>query len=501
MINDFRFAFRMLWKNPAFTLVAVATLALGIGANTAVLSLVNALLLRPLPYKNPQQLVLIWEQFSRQGLDRIPVSAPEYLDYEKELRSYDGIAAFDYVSLNLTSGDMPERIQGSVVTPSLFPLLGIEPIKGRTFAPNESQTGENNVVVISERLWHRRFNSDPQIVGATLSLNGRTYSVVGIMPASFEFPLPLFNVQGGTFGERADIWVPIAFTEQELKSRGSRSYGVIGRLRQGVGASQAQAELQAVTAGWIHRIPENYPPDTGFGARLYGLHDQVVGGMRPALLILLASVALVLLIACANLTTMLLARAGAREREMAIRIAVGAGPLRILRQLLSESVLLSVFGGIAGVILAIWGLQLLTTIGGRTVPRLREVNVDTTVLLATFVISVATGIFFGVAPSMASAKPELTEALKEGGRGATSGLRRNRLRNSLVIAEVSLALVLLVSAGLLMKSFVRLQHVNAGFDSHNVLTMEISLPISKYPRGKPVGDYYAEALRHVKALP
>jgi putative ABC transport system permease protein len=501
MINDFRFAFRMLWKNPAFTLVAVATLALGIGANTAVLSLINALLLRPLPYKNPQQLVLIWEQFSRQGLDRIPVSAPEYLDYEKELRSYDGIAAFDYVSLNLTGGDMPERIQGSVVTPSLFPLLGIEPIKGRTFAPNESQTGENNVVVISERLWHRRFNSDPQIVGSTLSLNGRTYSVVGIMPASFEFPLPLFNVQGGTFGERADIWVPIAFTEQELKSRGSRSYGVIGRLRQGVGAGQAQAELQAVTARWIHRIPENYPQDTGFGARVYGLHDQVVGGMRPALLILLASVALVLLIACANLTTMLLARAGAREREMAIRIAVGAGPLRVLRQLLSESVLLSVFGGIAGVILAIWGLQLLTTIGGRTVPRLREVNVDTTVLIVTFVISVATGIFFGVAPAMASAKPELTEALKEGGRGATSGLRRNRLRNSLVIAEVSLALVLLVSAGLLMKSFVRLQHVNAGFDSHNVLTMEISLPISKYPRGKPVGDYYVEALRHVKALP
>ncbi|HVI78665.1 MAG TPA: ABC transporter permease, partial [Candidatus Acidoferrum sp.] len=235
MINDFRFAFRMLWKNPAFSFVAIATLALGIGANTAVLSLVKALLLRPLPYKNPQQLVLIWEQFSRQGLDRIPVSAPEYLDYEKELRSYDRIAAFDYVSLNLTGGDMPERIQGSVVTPSLFPLLGIEPIKGRTFAPNESQTGENNVVVISERLWHRRFNSDPQIVGSTLSLNGRTYSVVGIMPASFEFPLPLFNVQGGTFGERADIWVPIAFTEQELKSRGSRSYGLIGRLRQGVG--------------------------------------------------------------------------------------------------------------------------------------------------------------------------------------------------------------------------------------------------------------------------
>src|SRR3982750_2837798 len=500
MINDFRFAFRMLWKNPAFSFVAIATLALGIGANTAVLSLVNALLLRPLPYKNPQQLVLIWEQFSRQGLDRIPVSAPEYLDYEKELRSYDRIAAFDYVSLNLTGGDMPERIQGSVVTPSLFPLLGIEPIKGRTFAPNESQTGENNVVVISERLWHRRFNSDPQIVGSTLSLNGRTYSVVGIMPASFEFPLPLFNVQGGTFGERADIWVPIAFTEQELKSRGSRSYGLIGRLRQGVGASQAQAELQAVTAGWIHRIPENYPQDTGFGARVYGLHDQVVGGMRPALVILLASVALVLLIACANLTTMLLARAGSREREMAIRVALGAGPMRLLRFLLIESVLLSVLGGIAGIIAAIWGLDVLSAIGAKTVPRLREVNLDTTVLVLTFVISVATGILFGIAPALASAKPELTEALKEGERGTSSGARRNQLRNTLVVAEIALALVLLIGSGLLMKSFIHLQNVDPGFNPKNVLTAELSLPVLKYPRGKPVIDFYAEVLRRVRTI-
>src|SRR3954471_7801506 len=501
MIQTIRLAFRSLLKTPGFTAVAIITIALAIGANTAVFSLVNALLIRPLPFKAPQELVLLFEKFSAQGLDQIPVSAPEYLDWEKQTKSYERIAAFNFADFNLTGGDMPERVQGAVVTPSLFPLLGVTPINGRVFNDSEFGEGNDNVVMISERLWRRRFNSDPQLVGTQLPINGKSYTVVGIMPANFEFPLPLFGVQGGTFAERADIWKPIAFTKNELESRGSRSYEIIGRLKPGVTIAQAQAEANTVVSNWHPLFPDNYNPSTKFGATIYPLHDLVIGGMRPALMILLGAVAMVLLIACANLTTMLLARAGAREREFAIRLALGAGRVQLVRQMLSESLLLALAGGTAGILLSIWGLDLLRSIGSQTVPRLAEVSLDLRVLAVTLTTPVGTGIVIGLIPALASRKPELTEALKEGGRGATTGLRRNRLRNALVIAEVALALVLLVGAGLLMKSFVRLQNVNPGFDPKNVLTMEVSLPLLKYPRGKPVADFYSEATRRIKALP
>ena len=501
MLQEIRLAFRNLINAPGFAAVAIITVALAIGANTAVFSLVNALLIRPLPYKAPQNLVLIWEKFTNQGLDRIPVSAPEYLDYEKLLKSYDRIAAFDYVDLNLTAGDMPERVQGAVVTPSLFPLLGVEPIAGRVFSESERGEGNDNLVMISARLWQRRFNSDPSFVGKQLSLNGRTFTVIGIMPAKFEFPLPLFNVQGGTFAQRVDIWKPIAFTKNELESRGSRSYGIIGRLKQGVSVAQAQAELSTLHATWIRDYPDNYEAATGFGGSIYSLHEQVIGGMRTALAILLGAVVLVLLIACANLTTMLLARASSREREFAIRVALGASRWQLLRQMLTESVLLSVLGGFAGTLLAVWALEFLQVLGSKTVPRIGEANLDLRVLLVTLGVSVVTGIIFGLVPALASGKPELTEALKEGGRGSTTGLRRNRIRNLLVVAEVALALVLLVSAGLLIKSFVRLQNVNPGFNPRGVVTMELSLPLAKYARGKPVIDFYAEVERRAKALP
>ena len=501
MIRDLRLAVRTLLKSPGFTLVAIATVALAIGANTAVFSLVNALLIRPLPYKAPGELMLLWEKFSGQGLDRIPVSAPEYLDYEKQATSFRQIAAVDYANFNLTAGDMPERIQGAVVTPSLFPLLGVEPIKGRVFSHDEFGEGNDGVVLISARLWQRRFNSDPHLVGKEVPLNGRNFTVVGIMPAAFEFPLPLFGVQGSTFSERVDIWKPIAFTKDELESRGSRSYAVIVRLKPGVAPAQAQAEIDTIHASWFKQFPDNYSASTRFGASLYSLHEQVVGGMRTALRILLAAVGVVLLIACANLTTMLLARAGAREREFAIRVALGASRLQLLRQILCESVLLALIGGAAGSLLAVWGLDLLRAIGTQSVPRLAEANLDARVLVVTLAVSVATGILFGTIPALASGNPELTEALKEGGRGATTGVRRNRLRNALVIAEVALALVLLVSAGLLVKSFARLQSVDPGFDFHNVLTMEVALPPAKYPQGKAVADLFADATRRVKALP
>lgn len=499
-MNDLRLAVRSLLKSPGFTLIALITIALAIGANTAVFSLVNALLVRPLPYKSPNELVLLWEKFSAQGLDRIPVSAPEFNDYTKELKSLE-VGGFDYVDLNLTAGDMPERIPGAVVSPSVFSVLGARPSQGRVFTTEEFGEGNDGVIVMSERLWKRRFNSDPQIIGKELQLNGRTFTVVGLMPEAFQFPLPLFNIQGGTFGGKVDLWKPIAFSKTELENRGSRSYGVIARLKRNVSLGQAQAELDTLIARWHSLFPDNYSPATKFGGTLYPLHDQVVGGMRTALMVLSGAVALVLLIACANLTTMLLARAGAREREIAIRVALGAGRGRLVRQMLTESVLLAVIGGTAGALLAIWGLDLLRAIGAVTVPRIAEANLDPRVLFVTLVASVLTGILIGLIPAFASAKPELTEALKEGGRGSTTGTRSNRVRNALVVSEVALALVLLVGANLLLKSFVRLQNVNPGFEPRNVLTMELSLPVAKYARGKPVADFYAELVRRVQGLP
>jgi putative ABC transport system permease protein len=500
-MTNLRYALRQLAKAPGFTIVAVLTLALAIGANTAVLSLVNGLLLRPLPYKGPGELVLLWERFPPQGLERIPVSAPEYVDYEKQATSFEQIGAFNYAAYNLTTGDIPERVSGALVSPSVLSLLGIEPIRGRIFTKDEGAEGRDDVVVISARLWQRRFNADPTLVGNKILLNGRPHTVVGIMPRGFDFPLPLFNIQGSRFASRADIWKPIAFKKDELEARYSRSYGVIARLRSGVSAVKAQAEIDKITANFRQNNPKNYPQEsTAFGAKLYPLQSQVVGPMRTGLLILLGAVTLVLLIACANLTTMLLARAASRQREMAIRVALGASLKRMLRQLLTESVLLSLFGGTAGVLLSIWAIDLLRSIGAQTVPRLREVNLDVNVLAMTFGVCIVTGILFGIAPAFVSAKPELTEALKEGGRGSTAGAHRHRLRNALVIAETVLALTLLIGAGLLIKSFVRLQSASPGFNPHNVLTAEISLPVEKYPRGQPVINFYAEAVRRIKNI-
>jgi putative ABC transport system permease protein len=507
-MNDFRYALRQLAKSPGFTAVAILTLALGIGANSAVFSLINALLVRPLPYQQPSRLVLIWERFATMGLERIPVSPAEYLDLEKDFKSSAGLAAFTFERLNLGGGDVPERISGAAVSPSLFPLLGVEPIKGRTFAREEQGQGHDDVIVISERLWKRRFNSDPALIGKSLLLNGRNYTVIGVMPAGFEFPIPLFGVQGNQFAERVDIWKPIAFTPLELKERGSRSYCLIARLGPDVSVTKAQAELDGVISNWIKAYPDNYSGG-GFGARIYPFQDQVVGGMRTGLAILLGAVIFVLLIACANLATMLLAQASARERELAIRVALGAGRWRLLRQMLTESVLLAVVGAAAGIILSVWGLELLKQIGARTVPRLGEVNVDILVLIVTAIVAVGTGILFGLIPALATAKPRLTEALKEGGRSSTSSAERNQVRNSLVIAEIALSLVLLVGAGLLLKSYARVQNIDPGFDRRNVLTAEVNLPDTKYPQresadyreGEAMINFWNEALRRVRQLP
>src|SRR5215472_5406381 len=502
MLKDIRFALRQLLKQPAFTVIAIVTVALAIGATTAVLSLVNGLLVRPLPYREPQQLVLLLQHFKSQNLERIPVSPPEFRDYETRAHSFEKLGAFGYTSFNLAAEDRPERIAGATLTAEVLRLLGVSPIKGRFFHPEECTLGRDDVVIISARLWQRRFNSDPRIIGAKLLLDGKNFTVVGVMPAGFDFPLQLFNLgNGGQFGGRAEIWKPLAFTDEEMKERGSRSYTIVGRLAPGTSVAQAQAEIETVNAQMRREHPENYTQDNSFGGDLFLLQDLAVAGMRPALLILLGAVSLVLLIACANLTTMLLARAAAREREIAIRVALGAGRLRLLKQVFTESVLLALIGGAVGVLLALWGVELLKTIGAQTVPRLREVNVDLVVLGVTLAICVGTGIIFGLAPGLAGARPELTEALKEGGRSSTQGTRRNRLRSGLVIAEVALALVLLSGAGLLIKSFVRLQNVNPGFNPRNALTFEISLPKMQYPNDPSIIRFNNEAQRRIAALP
>jgi len=508
MLSEIKVALRGLAKSPGFTGIAIATLALAIGANSAVFSLINALLVRPLPYQEPSRVALIWETFANQGLERIPCSPPEFLDLEKEFQSGTGLAAFNYQTFNIGGGDVPERISGAVVSPSLFPLLGVEPIKGRAFAREEQGMGHDDVIVISERLWQRRFNADPMLVGKPLLLNGRQYTVVGIMPARFEFPIPIFGLQGNQFAERVDIWKPIAFTKDEMEQRGGRSYGMLTCLRPGVSLTQAQAELDKIISNWKQTYKDNYGGG-GFGAKIYGLHDQVVGGMRTGLAILLGAVVFVLLIACANLATMLLARASARERELAIRVALGAGRWRLLRQMLTESVLLALAGAGFGIFLSIWGLELLKQIGARTIPRLTEVNVDLGVLIVTAVVAVGTGILFGMIPAFASAKPELTEALKEGGRSSTTGVRRNQVRNSLVVAEIALALVLLVGAGLLLKSYARVQNIDPGFDRKNILTAEMNLAETKYPQrgtenynhGAAMMNFWNETLHRVQQLP
>ena len=502
MFKDLRFALRQLLKQWGFTAIAVLTLALAIGATTAVLSLVNALLIRPLPYRQPQQLVLLLQHFKSQNLERIPVSPPEFLDYETRAHSFEKLGAFGFTNFNLAGEDKSERISGATVTAGVLPLLGVSPIKGRFFEPEECTLGRDDVVIISARLWQHRFNSDPQIIGTKLLLNGKSFTVVGVMPASFDFPLQLFNLgNGGQFGGRAEIWQPLAFSDEQMKARYSRSFAVVGRLAPSTTVAQAQAEIETINAQMRREHPNNYMQNNSFGGDVLPLHDLAVGGMRPALLILLGAVFLVLLIACANLTTMLLARAAAREREMAVRVALGAGPLRLLKQVLTESVLLALIGGVGGVLLALWGVELLKPIGAQTVPRLREVNVDLGVLGMTLAIAVGTGIIFGLAPGLASGRSELTEALKEGGRSSTAGTRRNRLRNGLVIAEVALALVLLSGAGLLMKSFVRLQSVDPGFNPRNALTFEISLPKMQYPDDPLIVRFNREAQRRIAAVP
>ncbi|HKF55641.1 MAG TPA: ABC transporter permease [Blastocatellia bacterium] len=499
LVKDLGYGLRAMRKKPGFALVAVITLAFGIGAGTAIFTVVNAVLLRDLPYSKPDQLVLVWERFLTFGLDKIPASAAEYVDYRNENQVFEQIATYGTVDFNLTGPDQPERVSGAAVTASLFPLLGVEPIAGRTFADEENQAGRDGVTVISNGLWRRRFAADPHIIGQSITLNGRSYSVIGVMPQGFQFPMSLFGIKGVKFTQPAELWVPLVFSSGQLKDRGSRSYGVIGRLKPRETLSRANADVESIAARMQQRFTGDYPAE-GWGAAAVSLKEQVVGRFRPVLVVLSVAVALVLLIACANVANLLLARALSREKEVAIRMAVGASRWRIIRQLMVESALLSIFGGAVGMLIAFWGVDLLVSLSAQTLPRVRETSVDWHVLLFSLAVSVLTAVLFGLVPALHTSKPNLGESLKDRGQSSGVGTRR-RLSRAIVVGEFALAVTLLISAVLVVRSLWRLQNVNAGFDPNNVLAFDLTLPREGYADRQSVATFYQLALDRIGALP
>ena len=465
---DVRYAFRTLRKNPGFTAIVLLTLALGIGANAAIFSVVNGVLLRPMPYHDADRLMVIWGDLHRAGVNEIPTSAGEFVDYRDRSHAFEQLAAYDTLGFNLTGNGEPERVEGAVVTASLFPLLGVSAQVGRTLLREEEEPGRGNVVMLSHALWTRRFNANPAIVGRSVQLDGKLVQVVGVMPASFQFP-----------DHTIDLWTPIVFDADAVSdnNRGSHGYTVIARIKAGLTREQAQADLAGVTSTFKAEHPDNYR--SGFSARLRPLQDEIVGDTGRPLLVLLSAVALVLLIACANVANLLLARAASRRKEIALRTALGASRGRLVRQLLTESVLVSLIGGVIGLVIAAWGVQLLIALAPDSIPRLQEVGVDRRVALFTMVVSFASGLLFGLAPALRASRLSLNDALKEGGRSSDVGTR-GPMGRVLVVSEVALSLVVLVVAGLLIRSFARLQDVQPGFDSSSLATLRLSLPPSRY---------------------
>jgi len=486
LIQDVRYGGRMIWKRPGFAAVVLLTLALGIGANTAIFSVVNAVLLKPLPYRNAERLVWVAGNV-RGGTDRASVSPPDYVDYRAQNTVFEEFATSTSVPnpVNLTGAGEPERLTGARVTANYFRAFGVEPALGRVFGADEERAGPAQVAVLSDGLWRRRFGGDPSVVGKTLTLDGRAVTVVGIAPPEFQYPAD------------TELWLPLDFSDPEMEIRAAHFLRPIGLLKKGVTLEQARAETDLIA----RRLEEQYPEtNEGWSLNLVPLQEQVVGGVRTSLWVLLGAVGFVLLIACANVSNLMLARAAARRRELALRTALGASRWRVARQQLTESVLLSLAGGAAGLLLASWGVDVLVALGAGDIPRSREIGVDGRVLAFTAALSVLTGLAFGLLPALRSSRPDLNEVLKDAGRG-TSGPGRGRVRSALVVAEIALALTLLVGAGLLIKSFVGLRSVNPGFDPANVLTVRIDLARARYAKPEQAAAFFGELQRRVAGLP
>jgi putative ABC transport system permease protein len=483
----------MLARSPGFTVVAVVTLALGIGANTAIFSLVNAVLLRPLSFPQPQQLVKVWTHFTGIGLpnDQNWVSAPEFRDIDELNHSFSGLAAIGEGGFNISGQGMPERVQGLVVSPSFFSVLGVQPALGRVFLPEEGQPGKNNVVLLSHGLWERRFGSERDIVGKTLIVNNQAAVVVGVLPAGFDYP------------EHSDMWAPLAFAAADLRpdNRGNHGLEVLARIKPGLSLELTRGDLRGVAHTMIEQH-RDYPYERfNFAVMLNPLLAETVGDVEKPLWIIMGAVGVVLLIACANLASLLLVRASSRQRETAIRLSLGAGPRRLVQQFLTESLLLAAIGGAAGLAVAPWVLRTLVRLTATTLPRVAGTAIDAWVLTFTTVLTLATGILFGLAPAIHTSHGVRSEALKEGGRTQTAGGSSQRLRGILVAGESALALVLLVAAGLLFRSLVRVLEVEPGFQAQGVLTMQVALPDQKYSKPEQVRAFYREALDRIRSLP
>jgi putative ABC transport system permease protein len=480
--QDLRYALRGLRKHRAFTAVAVITLALGIGANTAIFTVINTVLLRPLPYDKPDELVVLTETVSERPAG---VSYQNYVDWRNQNTVFENVTALrPRESFNLTGAGESERLQGRLVSANFLSTLGIKPIRGRDFLAEDDKPNATSVAIISHALWQRRFGADESIIGKQLTLNGQQFTVIGITPANFRF------------GADADVSVPIGLSAERFKLRG-KDPGItaFARLKQGASLDNANAELNTIAA----RLEQQYPDtNTGRRVRIESLRESVVGDIRPMLLTLLGAVGFVLLIACANVANLLLTRAAGRQREMAIRTALGAGRMRILRQLFTESAVLALAGGVVGLLLAIWGGSVLSSYIPEGIPRMTELAIDGRVLAFTFGASLLTGVFFGLAPALQSGKTNLTETLKEGERNSSPG--HNRAGKLLVISEVALTLVLLVGAGLLVKSFWRLSQVNPGFNPQNVLAMQISIN-ARPDEGPRVDNFLSEVQQRIQQLP
>jgi putative ABC transport system permease protein len=490
LLQDVRYGFRMLRKSPGVTLAAVVSLALGIGANTAIFSVVNSILLKSLPYAEPDRVVLLWGDSPSQGNHRNQVSATDADDWRRENRVFEDVSTFGDWSATLLGAGEPERVPGTQVGEGFFRVMRGTPMLGRTFLPEEQEDGKDNVIVLGHGLWRRRFGGDAGVVGQTVSLGGRPYTVVGVMPEEFRPLPPSLNDPPGQF------YRPVAEAHDETE-RGSRHLRAIGRLKPGVTLEQAQAEMNVIAS----RIERAHPDfNTDYGVRLVSLSEDTVGGLRAALLALFGAVVFVLLIACANVGNLLLARSSARRREFAVRAALGAGRARIVRQLLTESVLLALAGGAAGLLLALWGIGLVESLGSSVTPLLAGVRVDYRVLAFTGLVSVLAGVAFGLAPALQVSSPDLNETLKAGGRTGDAG-RGGRLRSALIVAEVALSLVLLAGAGLLVKSVTRLRAVDAGFNTSNLLTMNLALPSSRYRDGAAQAAFFDGLTRQIESLP
>jgi putative ABC transport system permease protein len=476
----------MLLKKPGFTAVAVLALALGVGANTAIFSVVNGVLLRPLPFKDPDRLVRLGEW--SQQVPGESIAYPNFLDWREQNHVFDGIAATQFDSYNLTGVDEPERLQGRNVSANFFDLLGVTPALGRSFTADEDRPGAERVCVISYGVWQRRFGGDGKIVGRQVTLNAQPYTIVGVLPADYRY------------GTQTDVFAPIGLRadDEVMKDRDDHpGIYAVARLKDGVSFGQAEAEMKAIA----ERLAESYPKTNGgHSITMVSLREYFVGDVRASLLVLLGAVGFVLLIACANVANLLLARAASRSREIAIRTALGAGRLRIIRQLLTESVLLAAVGGGVGLLLAWWGVDVLRRASLDVIPTTADIGLDRTVLFFTVGVSLLTGILFGLAPALSASKADLNESLKEGGRTGTAGAARNRVRSALVVAEVALSLMLLIGAGLLVRSFVSLRGTETGFDARKVLTMQISNKAGK-DEGRKVSNFLTQVEEKVKALP